>query len=204
MQQQTNFLQQTLNPKVISLDAETNGLYGEAFMISAIAFDNGKKIDEFFGHCPIKGRVNMWVQEHVLPQIKGMPYTHNDYNSMLKDFIEWYKKYPQWTSWAEDRENTWQMLWHMGHIVETKLFRDAHEKGFLGTFEGPYVPIEVSTLLQTTGFLPDSVDYYIKYMGIDLLEDVDDLPGRTHNAKYDAIAAASVYFNVRDKLIKKG
>ncbi|EJU22051.1 hypothetical protein HMPREF1143_0452, partial [Peptoanaerobacter stomatis] len=45
-----------LNKKsILSIDAETNGLWGQAFSISALLYDaDGTQISEFVGRCPIE------------------------------------------------------------------------------------------------------------------------------------------------------
>ena len=56
--------------KIFSLDAEANGLWGQAFAIAAVVADeNGQEIDQFTGRCPIQGKINHWVAENVLPQM---------------------------------------------------------------------------------------------------------------------------------------
>lgn len=179
-----------MNKRIISIDAETNGLWGRAFMIAGVAYDDGREVSRFVGRCPIDGEVNSWVAENVLPQLKQVPVTHADYDELLKAFIDWHQQFPQWNSW--DRQDGYQTLWHMGHVVEVALFRHARERLYIGDFDAPYVPIELATLLQSRGFRPDSVDEYIKTHNLP----TPDVDGGTHNALYDAIAAATVYFDL--------
>ena len=57
------------NKNILSFDAETNGLWGQAFAIGAILYNpEGKEIDRFVGRCPIEEDVNSWVAENVLPK----------------------------------------------------------------------------------------------------------------------------------------
>ena len=46
--------------KVLSIDAETNGLWGEAFAIAATLHERweGTETKYFIGRCPIKGEIN--------------------------------------------------------------------------------------------------------------------------------------------------
>jgi hypothetical protein len=64
--------------------------------------------------------------------------------------------------------------------------------GIIGEFESPYCPIEVATLLQEKGYSPDSVDNYLDIKGLPKPE----VKGGTHNALYDAMAAARAYFEL--------
>lgn len=57
------------NNKVFSVDAETNGLYGQAFAIAAVVYENGAKIAEFLARCPITGAIDPFVKENVIPQM---------------------------------------------------------------------------------------------------------------------------------------
>ena len=177
--------------KIISIDAETNGLRGKAFMIAGIACDeNGEEISRFVGRCPIEGETNPWVAENVVPQLKGIEVNYDSYESLLRAFIEWHNKFPQWNSW--ENKGGFQTLWHMGHVVEVQLFRDAYDMGIIGEFDSPYCPIEVASLLQMKGYSPDSVDGYLEARGLPKPE----VAGGTHNALYDAMAAAMAYFDL--------
>lgn len=65
---------------IFSFDAETNGLWGQAFAVAAVLFDeNGDEVARFVGRCPIEGEVNPWVKENVLPEMEGIPVTHKSY-----------------------------------------------------------------------------------------------------------------------------
>ena len=182
-----------MNKNIISIDAETNGLQGRAFMIAGVVFENGKIIDQFVGRCPLKNPTD-WVKKNVLPQINYIKITHKDFDSLLKDFISWHNQYKQYNSW--DNQNGYQTLWHLGQPVETNLFRTAYEKGFIDEFGSPYVPIEMATLLQASGHKPDSVDDYIKQHNIIIPVNT----GGTHNALYDAMATAYAYFDLISKM----
>jgi hypothetical protein len=178
--------------KVISIDAETNGLRGQAFMLAGVAYEEGREISRFVGRCSIEGNINPWVAENVLPSIEGIEEDHDSYESLLRAFMAWHQEFQQWNSW--DAKEEFQTLWHMGHVVETKLFDDAFKMGIIGEFESPYCPIEVATLLQAKGFSPDSVDGYVKEHNLELPE----VAGGTHNALYDCIVAAAVFHHLQD------
>ena len=68
----------TILPRVLSMDAETNGLWGQAFAIGAILYsEDGSEAARFVGRCPIQGeKVNPWVAENVLPQMEAIPIDH--------------------------------------------------------------------------------------------------------------------------------
>lgn len=156
------------NEKIISIDAETNGLWGKAFAIAGVVYENGKEIDSFIARCPIAEETNPWVAENVLPKMVDIKETHKDYESMLKSFQQFIKKH-----------NDGKVLTHMGHVVEAGLFRDMHELGIIGDFEAPYEWYDVCLLFG------DSVDSYNRSNDIT----VEDVNGGTHNPVYDCVSA---------------
>lgn len=166
-----NRMNQLNQASIVSMDAETNGLWGQPFSVAAVAYDEtGKEIDRFVGRCPIKEEVDTWVAENVLPKMDEIAETHNDYESMLKDFFAFAQKY---------YKNNFLALCHMGHIVEARLLKDAHTAGIIGNWDAPYEWLDVCA------FFGDSVDSYNKEHNIELPE----CEGGTHNPSYDCISA---------------
>ena len=165
--------------KYLSLDAETDGLWGNPFAIGMIIYEviEGKlrKVEETFWRLPNSVVKNDWVISNVLPTL-DFPVTHESYEEMLKDFSEKYMS-----------EKNATVIWHMGHIVETHLFRELHRLGFIGDWDAPYVPVEVSALLAVVGEKPDSVDAYAEKHSI------EKPAGSTHNPLYDCEVAAKVF-----------
>lgn len=164
--------------KIFSFDAETNGLWGQAFAVAAVVMEDGEEVDRFIGRCPISENVDRWVAENVLPQMAGIPETHQSYISMLRDFIKFFL----------DHKAGADIIVHMGMPVEARLFLDAHAAGFLMDFEGPYPLIDISAFPE----IHDSVDGYNAAHGIV----VPDFDGGTHNPLYDSFAAALAYEHV--------
>ena len=172
--------------KIISVDAETNGLWGQPFAVAFIVFSaSGTELDRATFRCPIEGPVNDWVVENVLPEMEDIALTHSSYEGMLKAIGQW---------WLSNKEGA-IALWHMGHIVEAHLYRELHRVGCIGDWDAPYTPVELSVMLESAGYPADSVDGYIARNGLSL----PDYEGGTHNPLYDAAAAASVYFDLRSK-----
>lgn len=166
--------------KIFSFDAETNGLWGQAFAIGALVYDeSGAEIARFVGRCPIEGEVDKWVAENVLPKIADIPVNHNDYASLLASFAEFYKANKQ------DAD----VIAHMGFIVEVKILRDLHERKLIGDWDAPYPLLDVSGNLQQVGEDPTSVDKYVQKHNLS----VGEFEGGTHNPLYDSAVAAVVY-----------
>jgi len=170
--------------QLISLDVESNGLWGKPFAIGVAVYDlNGNLLEKKIWKSPIKEKINEWVKDNVLPALSNVKDTHQTYEDMMRDFSKW---------WLDNKEDS-QILWHMGHIVEVFLFRELYNLGFIGEFDAPYTPFELAEILRLKGYEPDLVDEYIKAKDISL----PYIEGSTHNPLYDAIAAAEVFFDLQ-------
>lgn len=81
---------------VFSFDVETNGLWGQPFAVAALVYDeNGNETARFVGRCPISNEVDDFVAKNVLPQMGGITETHDSYESLLRDFAEFYLREKQ-------------------------------------------------------------------------------------------------------------
>jgi len=168
--------------KVFSFDAETDGLWGRAFAIGALVYDEaGNEIARFVGRLPDSEVTNQWVRENVLPQLIGVPVTHQSYDALLTDFAAFYMAH----------KNGADVIVHMGYIVEAKVLRDMHDQGLIGEWDGPFPLYDVSGNLQAAGADPTSVDKFAAAHCIDV--DQFEFVGGTHNPLYDSAVAAAVY-----------
>lgn len=166
--------------KIFSFDAETNGLWGQAFAIGALVYDEqGAEIARFVGRLPDTEVTDSWVKENVLPKITDIPVTHADYDALLADFAAFYKV---------NKANA-DVVVHMGYIVEVKILRDLHAAGLIGDWDGPYPLYDLSGNLQAVGADPTSVDKFAAEHGLS----VGEFEGGTHNPLYDSAVAAVVY-----------
>lgn len=169
--------------KILSFDAETNGLWGQAFAIGALVYDeNGTEIARFVGRLPDSTVTDQWVRDNVLPKIAGIPVTHNTYNELLASFAEFYM--------ANKKDA--DVIVHMGYIVEAKVLRDMHDKGLIGDWDGPYPLYDVSGNLQSVGADSTSVDKFAKDHSLNVGVGTD-IVGGTHNPLWDSAVAAAVY-----------
>ncbi|MEI8269809.1 MAG: hypothetical protein WCG45_00410 [bacterium] len=165
--------------KIFSFDAETNGLWGQAFAIAALVYDeSGNEIARFIGRCPIEGEINSWVAENVLPTMLDIPVSHSSYDELLADFAKFY---------LANKADA-HVIAHMGFIVESKILRDLHDCGYIGDWDGPYPLIDIAGNLQQAGEDSTSVDSYVTKFGLE----VRDF-GTTHNPLYDSEVAAVVF-----------
>lgn len=187
---------------IMSIDAETDGLWGQPFSLAGILYNSetGEEVDKICFRLPNEIVTDTWVKENVL-QTLNFPITHGHnnfhdqfielegrlekgYKEMLKDFSLWYLKH----------KDESEILWHMGHIVESHLFREMHRLGLIGDWDAPYCPIEVSAYLEMAGESSDSVDSYAKKHNLALKD-----YGTTHNPLYDCEVAYKVYRHITKK-----
>lgn len=172
--------------KIFSFDAETNGLWGQAFAIGALVYDEtGAEIERFVDRCPIEGPVNEWVEDNVLPQIADIPETHKDYASLLVAFAEFYLA----------NKIDAEIIVHMGVPVESNLLSDMHSQGLIGDFDGPYPLVDIAGNLLQVGENPTSADAYIEKYALE----VGKFEGGTHNPLYDSAVAAQVYMHLKTR-----
>ena len=171
--------------KIFSLDAETNGLWGQAFAISAAVYTDGAMIATFTGYLGADGVTDSWVKDNVLPKLEGLEQTHESYDEMLADFASFYMKH------KKDAD----VIAHMGVPVEAKVLVDMQSKGFIGEWDGPYPFLDVAGVLKAHGYDPTSVDRYNAQH--DLMVGRSEAEGlEAHHPLYDSIAAAVAYMHL--------
>jgi hypothetical protein len=171
--------------KIFSFDAETNGLWGQAFAIAALVYDEqGNEIARFIGRCPIEGEINSWVAENVLPMMQDISVSHDSYEELLKSFSEFYLA----------NKTDASIIVHMGVPVESSLFKDAHSRGYIGDWDGPYPLVDLAGNLQQVGEDPTSCDGYVAKYGLEVAE------GNTHNPLYDSEVAVKVFMHLLGRI----
>lgn len=167
--------------KILSFDAETDGLWGNPFAVAAIVYENGQETARFIARLSDAAVTNSWVAENVLPTLSGVVPTHENYEEMLSDFAKFYKA----------NKADAHCVCHMGYIVESHLLREMHRLGFIGDWDAPYPLYDVSGHLQAAGENATSVDEYAKKHNIKV-----SYFGSTHNPLYDCEVTAKVYMHL--------
>lgn len=174
--------------KIFSFDAETNGLWGQAFAIGALVYDeSGAETERFVGCLSEEVVTDEWwhsceegeSETRLQKVVRAIPVTHADYDSLLADFAKFYLAY------KADAD----IVVHMGYIVEAKVLRDMRDRGLIGDWDGPNPLFDVSGNLQQVGEDPTSVEKYVRKHGLS----VGAFEGGTHNPLYDSMVAAVVY-----------
>jgi hypothetical protein len=173
--------------KIFSFDAETNGLWGQAFAIGALVYDeNGTEIARFVGRLPDTEVTDEWVRENVLSQLTAVPVTHSDYESLLADFAKFY---------LANKADA-DIVVHMGVPVESKVLIDMHARRLIGDWDGPYPLHDVAGYLAQAGEDPASVDGYVRKYGLVI---AGDFAGGSHNPLYDSEVATRVLIHLRNR-----
>lgn len=163
---------------ILSIDAESDGLWGNPFAIGAIAYDSdGNKISLFSARCSAKIE-NEWVRENVVPHLENIPLV-GDYETLLRAFAKYYN------SMIKTHDTT--VLWYGGHVVEAFLFRELRARNLIEYFDAPYTPIEVATILHLKNEDTSCVEAYLKKYAVPLPEGHIDTP------VYDAEIAYLAY-----------
>ncbi len=175
--------------KVLSVDAESNGLYGQPFCIGAVCTtDDGQPADVYLARCPIAGPVDPWVAANVLPALEGVLESWggypDPYTALLADFADWFDAHND----ADD------VIAHVAAPVEAGLFRDMTVILDRGPFTGPFPLHDVASALRTIGADPTSVDSYVADHGLDVGPGFERM--RAHNPLYDARVAELVWRHI--------
>lgn len=171
--------------KVFSFDAETNGLWGQAFALSAAVYEGGQLTAQFTAYLGANGVTDEWVRDNVLPKLSDLAVTHADYDAMLASFAEFYLA----------NKGEADIIAHMGVPVESKVLLDMHGRGLIGDWDGPFPFLDVASVLKARGEDPTSVDKYNEQHG--LLAGRSEAEGlATHHPLYDSIAAAVAYMHL--------
>lgn len=174
--------------KIISIDCETDGLYGGVWAIGAVCWDDSRQnpiTSVYAGRTPIRFPfvIEPWVLENVAPHCGDLPEHEFSYD-LFADFARW---------WKANREQGAIVIADIGVPVEARLWRDLVIGGHLDAFRGPYPQHEVATMLLAAGVDPD----------VDRLEYADraEHPGVTpHNPVHDAEVSLLCWLKAREVL----
>lgn len=166
--------------KLLSVDAEADGLYGKAFAIAFAIRKDGKTLFSWSGRCADGAVSDRWVINNVLPALEGMRIEYASSEELEEAF---------WAQWMQHKEGC-TVIAHCGNPVESGLFRRCVKRHLAARqWDAPYPAIhDVATLLLLAGEDPSSVDSYAKKHGIKC-----EFNGTPHHPMYDAVIAAQVW-----------
>ncbi|MCL1912517.1 MAG: hypothetical protein FWG10_01210 [Eubacteriaceae bacterium] len=169
---------------IFCLDAETDGLYGEAFAIAAVVLDEcGNLVDSFAGQANANAVKDEWVIENVLERIKDLPmYTSRQ---LLREAF--------WSFWIKHRATS-VCIADVTYPVESGLFRQCIESDLKNRmWLGPFPLIDVSSIFAAFGH--DPLTDRLSFSGYG---------GSKHNPFDDAMASSICYLKLIAKTDKGG
>lgn len=186
--------------KVLSFDAETDGLWGNPFAIAAtVTSPDGVEVASFSRRLPDAAVSNEWVKENVLPNIQDiamvgtnfvdLPISEDQYRA---DLVQWYEKMlGEFAKFYLEHKVDAVIIAHCPCPVEAHLMRECHRLGFIGDWDGPFPLIGIEGLLDLAGENPTEATGYATKHGLALPE------GNAHNPCFDCRLAASMYRHLK-------
>lgn len=189
--------------QILTLDAESNGLSGQAFAVAALwTRDDASVLDTLVLRCPIlrdyrqhphTEGINPWVVENVLPALADQEETHDDYESMCAALREWWEAGP-----AVARLTSASPPLVLGHVtwpVEARLLLDVFPDDDAILTSGPLPLLDLSSLLtQARYYNTISAGSYATDHGLDVAADAErlGLPAAVHHPLYDDLVTDRV------------
>lgn len=164
--------------QVISIDAESNGLGGQAFAVALTLSDSSGELQSSVFRSPINGVVDPWVAGHVLPVIADVPENVSSYVTLL-DEVE--RTLNAWRARSGTRPDGVPVIAHVPWPVEARLLLDVYSGPRI--WGGPFPLIDVASIMLALGHDPTSVDSYLDARGI------ERPTGSPHHPLYDVRAA---------------
>lgn len=166
----------TKNAKILSFDVESNGLHGEAFAAGAVLITlQGEIVDEFNGRCPIKGEVDDWVKENVLPAMKDMPENYGSTKELRGAFWQWYK---------QAKEQADLVVVKNSYPVETRFLAACQDDDLEARYwDHPFPLIDLASMFLQAGIKPLAVTYK-------LVEEKLEGQNLQHHPRWDAWVTA--------------
>lgn len=166
--------------KLMTIDVESNGLYGLPFLVAALVTEEGKSPQHRFFRCPIFGDVNPWVAENVLPVCSGIPETNKSDYEMGEDFYDF------WKSQAPD-----YMLADVPYPVEAGFLRPIFARSEDRWFKGPFPLIDVHSVLRGNGWNSGSTSYVETHLAHRYKQLCREMA--PHNPLFDAKISQAAY-----------
>lgn len=186
--------------KVLSIDCETNGLYGQIFAIGAIYKDLKTGEEEIYqARVSIEESLNQWVKENVLPNVQNIELLDKTANDdaigmeklLLDNFNGFYNKIKYIAG-----SNELITIGHMVCPVEANLFIKMKKYKLMEDFDGPYPLIDVASMMfMLEDEDPTTIDGYIEKWSLE-----KPLYLNSHNPLYDAKATLTVFKDLKIRM----
>jgi hypothetical protein len=174
--------------KLLSFDVESNGLHGPAFAVAAVLMNDSLKVtDEFIGRAPIRGEVDPWVRENVLPPMQSLPVNYRSARAMRDAFWKWF---------VAARTGTTHVIVDNPYPVEARFLIACQQDDLKARyFEHPFPLLDLGTMLFRAGADTPSKRQAYKKQALEASGQNVGAP-LVHNPRWDAWAAAVTAFYV--------
>lgn len=176
-----------MKKNVLSLDAESDGLWGNPFAVAAtLTTAEGNDVASFAMRLNDAVVSNEWARQNVLPHIQDIPVSHIEgYETLLREFAAFYMA----------NKTGAVVIAHNPCPVEAHLFRECHRIGAIGDWDAPYPLIDLNGLLDLAGEDPtlggSCGRQYILDHGLEMPTGSDD------NPLFDCRAATVIYRHLK-------
>ncbi len=163
---------------LLSFDVESNGLHGPEFAVGAVVMSaTGQVLDEFKARCHIRGRVDSWVAENVLPVLKDFPINFSSRRQLRQAFWQWFQS-------AIARAD--YVLVSNGYPVEMRFLAACQDDDLTKRYwEHPFPLLELHSLLLQIG---EDQKHHV------VTDKVKGTPNLKHNPYWDAWVSALAAF----------
>lgn len=180
--------------RIVTLDVESNGFTGQIFAVGAalMEVDNARVLASIRTRCPIKGEVDPWVAEHVLPALER-GYTMLEQRNevaLATHFWCWYRDQLK-SGWFDPKRGDMVVV-DFGWPLEARFLSMVFQQPDFDRRETPYPLHELGTMLWAAGIDPDTdreeVARWLPYRDPLTGEWLRAMGGK-HNPEYDAVLA---------------
>jgi hypothetical protein len=176
--------------KLLSFDVESNGLQGPAFAVAAVLMDDKLTIlDEFVGRCPIRGQVDPWVKENVLPPMTGIATGYRSALALRTAFWHWF------TAAGARAQN---VVVDNPYPVEARFLIACQEDDLKARyFDHPFPMLDLGSMLFSAGATTPAKRQAHKQAALEAAGGAEN--PLVHNPRWDAWAAAVTAFSLLAK-----
>lgn len=167
----------TTQTTILSIDVESNGLHGEAFAVGAVLMKlDGTILEEFLGRCPIKGELDPWVKERVLPAMTNVKEDYQDTKKLRAAFWKWYKPIKERTDYA---------IADNGYPVEARFLIACQDDDLSERYwDHPFPLLDPASMLMQIGIKPLAIRYEF------VADRLNNQSVLQHNPRFDAWVSA--------------
>ncbi len=167
--------------KLLAFDVETNGLHGAAFAVGAVVMQaDGKVLSEFKDSAPVRGALDPWTKENVMPMLAGYPQNYKSAKALRGAFWQWY---------LDNEKSADYTVVTNGYPVEYRFLIQCQDDDIEGRFwDHPFPLLDLPSLLIQVGERPlvNKAEF--------VAEHLSEVPEQRHNPYWDAWVTALAAF----------